>query len=104
MQLLSDMLITLIFSIGIVFSVIVIWSCFYKPLQQIIFYQKEESERFLLIYRNYRLFGLGLLCLSIGSILGYWEGDMSVLSEKTFNLGVFGATLSCIAIVILMLM
>ncbi|MFX0126174.1 MAG: sensor histidine kinase, partial [Candidatus Hodarchaeota archaeon] len=53
---------------------------------------------------NYRLFGLGLLCLSIGSILGYWEGDMSVLSEETFNLGVFGATLSCIAIVILMLM
>ena len=103
-QFLSDILITLIFFFGSLFSVIIIVGCFYKPLQQIIFYQKKESKEFLLIYKNFKLFGLGFLGLSVGAILGYWEGDMSLLSEETFNLGVIGATLSCIAILILMLM
>ncbi|MFX1286025.1 MAG: ATP-binding protein [Promethearchaeota archaeon] len=103
-QFISDILITFILSIAIIFNVTIIVSCFYKPLQHIIFYQKEETEEYLLIYRNYRLFGLGFSGLSLGSILGYWEGDMSLLSEETFNLGVLGATLSCIAILTLMLM
>jgi signal transduction histidine kinase len=104
MQMISDILITLILSFAATFNGVVIVSCFYKPLQHIIFYQKEETKVYLLIYRNYSLFGLGLLLVSIGSIFGYWEGDMSLLSEETFNLGVFGATLSCIGILILMLM
>jgi signal transduction histidine kinase len=104
MEMLSDILITFILFFAAIFNSIVIVSCFYKPFQQIIFCQKEDPKTYLLIYQNYSLFGLSLFLVSIGSLLSYWEGDMSLLSEETFNLGVFGATLSCIAILILMLM
>lgn len=96
----SSLGISIIFIIGGLASFFLILGCLFSPLRKQMF---PYNARFMFFYRNYRLYGLAILLLSLGAITELGSVERILDSDFLMILGIIGNFIAIFGLYLILL-